>query len=53
MVKMPDGTNSTNHASVGQGPRAQTLVALAWVFLALVPFFFFVLFAAQEGIRWF
>ena len=50
MVNTPDGTNSTNHASVGQGPRAQTLLALAWVFVALVPFFFFVSFAAQEGI---
>ena len=50
MVNTPDSTHSTNHASVGQGPRTQTPLAGAWVCVALIPVFFFVSFGVQEVI---
>lgn len=43
-------TSSSNHAPVGPGPRTQTPLVRAWVSVALVPVFFFLSFAAQEGI---
>ena len=43
-------TSPSNHAPVGPGPRTQTPLVRAWVSVALVPVFFFLSFAAQEGI---
>jgi hypothetical protein len=41
---------SSDNGSATQGPRSQTPLTRAWISLALIPVFFFVSFAAAQGI---
>lgn len=50
MVNPPDTADSSSDAPTGQGPRTQTPLTRAWISVALVPVFFFVAFAASQGI---
>ncbi len=43
-------TSPSNNASAGEGPRDRTPLARAWISIALVPVFFFIAFAAAQGI---
>jgi hypothetical protein len=50
MVNTSGPTSPSSSNSTGGGPRDQTPLARAWISIALVPVFFFVAFAAAQGI---
>jgi hypothetical protein len=50
MVNTTHTPNSSDNGSVTQGTRTQTPLARAWISLAFIPVFFFVSFAAAQGI---
>lgn len=46
----PSGPSPSSSPSSGGGPRDQAPLTRAWISVALVPVFFFVAFAAAQGI---
>ena len=50
MVNKTDTTSSSGGASIGQGVGRQSQLARAWIWIGLVPVFFFAAFAAAQGI---
>jgi len=50
MVNPSDPTTPSSSTPAGEGPGSSTPLTRAWISVALIPVFFFVAFAAAQGI---